>query len=196
MGHRQGLLDPRGQLSLSVDQHLRKHKPKAFVLENSPNMARLHGGDDFLQISGRLRSAGYTLQTFFLTSTMFGLPQKRERVFVVGMRADLGVVGLPDLVALPERTASDVLGLPLAARVLRAVRASGGSSNPFDHRNFRAAELDSGHWIQLNTEDLLVMQGLPVGYYFNGDLSVRQRQRLIGNAVCPPIAFAILEAVS
>ncbi len=74
------------------DRALREIRPKAFVVENVPGMARSnnrHLLDDQLR---RFSAAGFNVavpQT--VNAAHYGLPQERRRIFIVGIRSDLGL---------------------------------------------------------------------------------------------------------
>ena len=96
-GLRQGLEDEkgRGQVFLSILDLLRKKQPKAFVLENVKGMLSHDGGRTirylFDQLSRPGRGVNYqVLEPTVLNSMIHGgVPQNRERVFLVGFRADV-----------------------------------------------------------------------------------------------------------
>ena len=74
------------------DRALRQIRPKAFVVENVPGMARSnnrHLLDDQLKC---FRSAGYLVSNpEILNAAHYGLAQERRRIFIVGIRTDLNV---------------------------------------------------------------------------------------------------------
>ena len=67
-----------------------KLKPKTFILENVKGLALGNAKSYLKRIVLRLRDAGYVCQVFLLNGATMGVPQKRERCFVVGRRQDLG----------------------------------------------------------------------------------------------------------
>jgi DNA (cytosine-5)-methyltransferase 1 len=70
---------------------LDKHKPKAFLLENVKQLVSHDGGRTFETILNSLTDLGYHFKWKVLNALDFGLPQKRERVIIVGFR-DKGLV--------------------------------------------------------------------------------------------------------
>jgi DNA (cytosine-5)-methyltransferase 1 len=111
-GLRQGLEDEkgRGQVFLSILDILKKAKPKAFMLENVRGMMSHDGGKTIQYMVDRLESTGYTVfgPTVLNSMTHGGVPQNRERVFIVGFRDDLGVDGFvfPDEIPLRSKLSS------------------------------------------------------------------------------------------
>jgi DNA (cytosine-5)-methyltransferase 1 len=93
-GLRQGLEDEkgRGQVFLSILDILKKAKPKAFMLENVKGMLSHDGGETVAFMCEELTKQGYNVHepTVLNSMTHGGVPQNRERVFIVGFRKDLG----------------------------------------------------------------------------------------------------------
>ena len=92
-GLRQGLEDEkgRGQVFLSILDILRKAQPKAFMLENVKGMLSHDGGRTVEFMCQQLTKQGYSVfdPTVLNSMTHGGVPQNRERVFIVGFRKDL-----------------------------------------------------------------------------------------------------------
>ena len=84
-GLRQGLSDPRGNLTLVYTGILDHYKPKWFVWENVPGVLSSNGGRDFGSFLGAVAELGYGFAYRVLDAQYFrGTPQRRRRVFVVG----------------------------------------------------------------------------------------------------------------
>lgn len=90
MGKKKGFEDTRGTLFFDVARILKYHHPKAFLLENVKNLVSHDGGNTFKVILETLRELGYDPKWKVLNALDFGLPQKRERVIIVGF-ADKGL---------------------------------------------------------------------------------------------------------
>ena len=89
-GGQQGLECPQwGDLFDYVIKILRAHKPRYFIIENVPNLVRHRRGKTWRKIQNRLRRAGYSVQDKLLSPHQFGIPQIRERAFIVGRRGGL-----------------------------------------------------------------------------------------------------------
>ncbi len=78
--------DKRNQLYLSMIEAVKELKPKAFLIENVPGVARLYGGKVKDEIISRLTKLGYTVSMQILTAANFGVPQIRKRLVFVGTR--------------------------------------------------------------------------------------------------------------
>ena len=95
-GDQKGLECPQwGNLFDYVVDILRKKKPRYFIVENVPNLMRHNGGDTWEIICDQLRSVGYDIDFERLSPHMFGIPQKRERAFIVGDSKGLGSFTFP-----------------------------------------------------------------------------------------------------
>ncbi len=83
-GKRGGFSDTRGTLFFEVARILRDKRPRYFILENVKGLLSHDGGKTFSTILGVLTDLGYDYQWQVLNSKNFGVPQNRERVFIVG----------------------------------------------------------------------------------------------------------------
>ena len=81
--------DPRNFLYLHFIRCLLQSKPKFFIAENVKGMMTLGKGEVFKQIIQDFEAAGYKVYHKLLNSRDFGVPQIRERVFLVGVRHDI-----------------------------------------------------------------------------------------------------------
>lgn len=81
--------DERNFLYLHFIRCLMQVQPEVFVGENVKGMLTLGKGEVFQQIVEDFAAAGYTLYVDLLNAKDYGVPQTRERVFIVGVRNDL-----------------------------------------------------------------------------------------------------------
>lgn len=88
-GLRKGLDDERGQIIFHIRDILKEKKIKYFILENVKGLVNINKGKTFQFIVNMLENTGYKLYFQILKSNDYGLPQKRERVYFVGIREDL-----------------------------------------------------------------------------------------------------------
>lgn len=88
IGKRDGLKDPRGQLFNEVIKFLKIKKPEAFVLENVRHLLKHNKGETYALIKSELEKAGdgYTVVEKVLDSKNYGVPQHRERIYIVGLK--------------------------------------------------------------------------------------------------------------
>ena len=83
-GKRRGFEDTRGTMFFEVARILNDKKPKYFILENVKGLLNHNGGRTFQTILKILSDIGYKVQWQLLNSKFFGVPQNRERVYIVG----------------------------------------------------------------------------------------------------------------
>lgn len=77
--------DPRNKLYKSFVNIVKEIQPKLFVMENVPGLIRLFDGKVKEQVLKDFSSINYEVNEKLLSSDMFGVPQKRKRVFFVGI---------------------------------------------------------------------------------------------------------------
>jgi DNA (cytosine-5)-methyltransferase 1 len=85
-GGLKGFEDTRGTLFFDIARILKAKQPSAFVLENVKQLRGHRGGETLRIILEALRDLGYYTDYRVLNALDFGLPQKRERIFIVGFR--------------------------------------------------------------------------------------------------------------
>lgn len=92
-GKRLGFKDEtRGTLFFEVEAILRKHQPKAFFLENVKGLAIHDRGRTLKTILEHLNDAGYDVVSPQILNAMdYGVPQHRERIYIIGFRKDLHI---------------------------------------------------------------------------------------------------------
>ena len=91
-GKRLGFAETRGTLFFDVAEILRRRQPKAIFLENVKGLAIHDGGKTLKVILNTLDEVGYVVPDPKIVNAMFfGVPQHRERIYIVGFRKDLGI---------------------------------------------------------------------------------------------------------
>ena len=92
-GKRGGFNDTRGTLFFDVARIIKAKQPKAFFLENVKGLTNHRGGKTLATILNVLRNdLGYIVpDPQIMNAKNFGVPQNRERIFIVGFRPDLGI---------------------------------------------------------------------------------------------------------
>ncbi len=84
MGKMQGFADTRGTMFFEIERILKHHHSPYILLENVKQLVGHDGGRTFKVILERLNQLGYHVKWQVLNALDFGLPQKRERVIIVG----------------------------------------------------------------------------------------------------------------
>ncbi len=85
-GLKKGFEDTRGTLFFDIARILKYHRPKAFLLENVKGLKGHNKGETLKTIIRVLNSLNYNLSIEVLNAKHFGLPQNRERIFIIGFK--------------------------------------------------------------------------------------------------------------
>ena len=110
-GYQKGFTDPRGNIFFEVVRLLQEKKPRAVFLENVKNLERHDGGRTFRIIKEALMQEGYFISYTVLNAVDYGgIPQNRERIYIVGFRdqRDLSNFHFPVKVKL-KKTVKDIV---------------------------------------------------------------------------------------
>lgn len=81
--------DERANLYKQIARFLKEKHPKYFICENVKGLITLKQGSIIQKIISEFESEGYNVRYKLMKAVEFGIPQKRERVFIVGVRNDL-----------------------------------------------------------------------------------------------------------
>lgn len=100
---RLGVKDERGKLFFEMCRILREKQPKCFIAENVKGILTANKKSAFPLIIKEFEESGYDVSYSILNSANYGVPQKRERVIIVGFRKDLGIkFEFPDVMVQDE----------------------------------------------------------------------------------------------
>lgn len=78
-----------GTLFFDIERILKEKKPSAFMLENVRNLTAHDNGNTFNTIREHLEALGYHVHSKILNALNYGVPQKRERIIIVGFLKDI-----------------------------------------------------------------------------------------------------------
>lgn len=119
IGKRGGLADPRGMLIFDMVRFARAFRPRAIMIEQVPYFLRATMPDGLLVIrhlASRFKEIGYRTDVCTLSALNYGVPQRRERVFIVCLAAHHDRFAFP-MGGGPRRTVRSALsGLPAPVR--------------------------------------------------------------------------------
>jgi len=90
-GRRKGMAEKRGQIFWHCLDVIEQKRPAVFVLENVKGLVSIDEGETFKKIITSLENVGercYHIQWKVLNTKDYGIPQNRERVFIVGTKKD------------------------------------------------------------------------------------------------------------
>ncbi len=109
-GTQEGLKCPRnGDLFKFVMKILEHRRPTYLILENVPNLSRHNNGATWKRMSNRLRCAGYDIREHRFSPHQFGIPQIRDRIYIVGSRHGLNEFNWPKETPNPDMSIVDAL---------------------------------------------------------------------------------------
>lgn len=195
-GKRKGFNDTRGTLFFDIARILAYKKPSHLVLENVKGLLSHDGGETFQTIIGVLTDLGYFVEWQVLNSKNFGVPQNRERVFIVGHlggqpKSKVFPVGENDsLFDGRQRQVSPTITSryykqgqtdPYLVRADKPSPLKGGDM-PHNPNSIRRVSYTDGARIRrLTPLECERLQGFPDGY--TEGFSDTQRYKMMGNAV-------------
>ncbi len=90
-GKQKGFEDTRGTLFFDVARIVKYHNPKVLLLENVRNFEKHDNGKTLKTVVKTLEKLNYFVFYKVLNASHYGLPQNRERIFIVSFRKDLGI---------------------------------------------------------------------------------------------------------
>lgn len=216
IGGMKGFEDTRGTLFFDIARILAAKKPRAFILENVKMLVGHNKGETLARIMETLASFGYRAEFRVLNALDYGVPQKRERVLIVGFLEETsftwpeGGVPMKPLQSLLE---SDPHPRYLASshiKAKRAVHQAKGSEPTIWHENksghisaypfscaLRAGASHNYLLVdgerRLTEREMLRLQGFPDSYKVV--CSPAQVRRQAGNSVAVPVIAAVMERV-
>ena len=222
---RLGYSDDRGKLFFEMVRILKEKRPRFFVAENVKGLLSANKRQAFPMIVQEFEKAGYHVKFKLLNAADFGVPQKRERVFIVGFRDDEDFLNFsfPLPVALPMRSIlRNVIDVSANQdeKWFFSQKAVDGMMRVREKMNKgRVQDLDkpcntiSSHLakVSLNGTDPVLMvneryrrltpreaariQSFPEGFLLDG-VSENRQYRAIGNAVPPVLMWHVAHALA
>ena len=108
VGKRMGLEDTRGTLFYHFARVVKECQPSVFIYENVKGLTNHDGGNTWQVVQDVFHELGYDIHSELLNSKDFGVPQHRERIFVVGFKNERSDFLFPRPIKL-ERTMQDFL---------------------------------------------------------------------------------------
>jgi DNA (cytosine-5)-methyltransferase 1 len=216
IGGLKGFDDTRGTLFFEVARILEAKRPQAFILENVKMLVGHQQGRTLGRIMEALRDIGYLATFRVLNALDFGLPQKRERVLIVGFLEPVNYLwpegGVP-MKPLKEVLEANVDSKYFASDYIRRARSkwhAPGNEPTIWHEN-KAGNVSkypyscalragaSYNYLlvdgerRLTEREMLRLQGFPDSYKICCNLSQTRKQA--GNSVPIPVVEAVMERV-
>ncbi len=143
-GKRLGLADTRGTLFYEFARALNEIKPKAFWVENVKGLTTHDEGNTLSTIINVFNEVGYNIVfNRIINSFNYSVPQKRERIFIIGLRNDF------DVNNFVEPTFSNEL---LLRDVLKNIKTHHGHKYSLDKQKLFAQIPSGGNWKNLDIQ--------------------------------------------
>lgn len=220
IGKKEGFNDEtRGTLFFEIERILKAKKPRAFMLENVRNLTAHDKGNTFKVIIEHLENLGYTVYAKVLNALDYGVPQKRERIIIVGFLDKITDFTFPEPIPVEQRkTLTDILETDVDPKyyVRDAIRESrmermkdknypkpyishenmAGSITPHPYSSALRAGA-SANYILINNErrpterEMLRIQGFPDTFKIVVPYGKMKHQ--CGNSVAVPVIKAVAE---
>jgi DNA (cytosine-5)-methyltransferase 1 len=218
IGDKEGFAhNTQGTLFFEIERILKEKRPPAFMLENVRNLIAHDRGNTFRVIIDRLKELGYIVHPKILNALDFGLPQKRERIFICGFLDDVKFafpapvpenkrLKLKDILE-PDEDVDKNLWVRNAIRDSRKSRMKFEPQKPYiTHENIAGTITPhdyscalragaSANYILINNErrptarELLRLQGFPDTFKIVVSYSNIRKQT--GNSVAVPVIKAV-----
>jgi DNA (cytosine-5)-methyltransferase 1 len=218
IGHMRGFDDTRGTLFFDIARILNAQKPRAFVLENVKLLVGHNKGQTLARILETIRDLGYECQYRVLNALDFGLPQKRERVFIVGYRPGIhfewpkGGAQMKPLSAILEKEVPSKFYASehIRNRRLKLIEERPSEELTIWHEN-KAGHISAYPWScalragasynyllvngerRLTPREMFRLQGFPDSYRIVSKHMAARKQA--GNSVPVPVVQAVIRAV-
>lgn len=220
---RLGVKDDRGKLFFEMCRILRDKKPKCFIAENVKGILSANRKSAFPLIIKEFEDSGYNVTYRLLNSVNYGVPQKRERVIIVGIRKDLdkkfdfdvlpkeGCIPISTLDQVIETNVSDKYYFSQKAvdgmMKKRAVMNKGRAQDVNQPCNTVGAHLakvslnstdpvlfENGKYRRFTPREVARIQSFPESFELVGTETAQYRA--LGNAIAPVMFWYVANEVS
>jgi len=224
-GHRKGFEDTRGTLFFDVARIAKHHKPKVLFLENVKGFVGHDNGNTFKIVQETLEELGYKVFAEVLNTKDFGVPQNRERIYIVAFLDHDVVFSFPEKQVysksihkclednvdeifyyngkpLYEKIKNDVVSRETVYQWRRKyVRENKNGVCPTLTANMGTG----GHNVpivkdkkgirKLTPRECANFQGFPKSFVFPKDLALSHRYKQVGNSVTVNVVEAIAKEI-
>ena len=204
-GKRRGFDDTRGTLFFDLARILREKQPRYFVFENVKGLLSHDQGNTFRTIITTIDELGYDCQWSVLNSKNFGVPQNRERVYIVG---HLRGTPRPQIFPIAGANGEDIIVSGILNtetwrkrhEQIRRVHSGAGVSPtiPTAQGGGVMIKVDTPSIRRLTPLECERLQGFPDGWTaegVDGAISDSQRYKMCGNAVTTNVVQAVFERI-
>lgn len=205
-----GVAGKRSGLYRAMVEVVSRIRPKVFVAENVKGLLMKHNEKSLIQVLADFRSLGYEVSYRLYHAADYGVPQTRERVFIVGTRPDMPSFIHPDPLTDKHITAQDAIGDLESLESNEQFNHIWSLANKSAEQGNRKLIADRpGYTIRaechgniqfhyslprrISMREAARFQSFPDNFVF--DAKLRETERQVGNAVPPVLAWHIAKAV-
>lgn len=222
IGKREGFDDDKGRGTLFFDilRIIRYHHPKMILLENVPGILTIQKGETFKTILSLLKDEGYDISWEILDSALFGLPQSRKRVIIVGFAKELEITSfqIPQKNNAKQKFACDIIeenpkGYSISKHLQQSYlfKKDDGLPQIIDKESkvlcktlcasYHKIQRITGTFVRggetgirlLSENECKRLMGFPDDFKF--PVSRTQMYHQLGNSVCVPVMKAVADAM-
>jgi len=219
---RLGVKDDKGKLFFEMCRFLKERQPICFIAENVKGILSANKGEAFPLIIKEFEDSGYQVNFKLLNSAQYGIPQKRERIIIVGFRNDLDkLFEFPEPIITHEdeyRPLSIALEKNVDEKYYFSERAVQGMLRSKKNMNKGRAQdvskpcntvgshlakvslnstdpvlFDNGRYRRFTPREVARIQSFPESFVLSG--SDAAQYRALGNAIPPVMLWHIARAV-
>ena len=220
-GLKLGFEDTRGTLFFHIANILKYHKPKIVFLENVKGLKNHNKGKTYQIIHNTLREIGYNVYSKILNAKDFGIPQNRERIYIIGFLDNIDF-SFPKINSTPPKlkdileenisdkyTISDKLWSGHQRRKKEHLEKGNGFGYSIFNENSSYTSTISARYYKDGSEILIYqtnknprklspreaarLQGFPDS--FKIVVSDNQAYKQFGNSVCVPVVKALSQQI-
>lgn len=167
-GKRRGFEDARGTLFFAIANITKERRPRALLLENVRGLLHHDGGNTLSVIRATLEELDYVVHVKILNARDFGLPQNRNRLFIVAIRRDITGAGDFEF-PTPTSNRSDLsLGMILETAPSEDLTISDNLWRGHKERKLRNLAKGNGFGYQLFNSDSNYGATISARYYKDG----------------------------
>ncbi len=149
-GKQRGFEDSRGTLFFDVARIVKEKKPKIVFMENVKNFATHDNGHTLEVVKATMEELGYIFFQKVLNAVDYGVPQKRERIYMVCFRTDLGITDFsyPKAFKLTKHVEDFLLDDEEMVKDLYVIRPdtyyNGAEDNEYSNKSIRLGTVNKG----------------------------------------------------
>ena len=205
-----GIEGKRSGLYRAMVEVVSRVRPKIFVAENVKGLLMKHNEKSLQQILTDFRALGYDVTYQLYNAADYGVPQTRERVFIVGTRSDINKFIPPIPVSDEHITSQEAIGDLEAIGLDESFNHIWSFANKSSDQGNRKLKADRpGYTIRaechgniqfhyalprrISMREAARFQSFPDNFIF--DSKLRETERQVGNAVPPVLAWHMANAV-